>query len=116
MPTTTSGATTTNSDSENSSDEDDNMATEPNNSSTPHLIRIFLDALPMAQKDILCFPLCTDGTQKKQKLILPMYLQEMALDQFSQLQSQNQYATNVLTYEQIKNKLVNLCHPRIPVY
>jgi len=48
-------------------------------------------------------------TNEKKVEILPMYLQDVALDLIFQLQSLNQFET--LTYDQLKEKLVNLSRP-----
>jgi len=53
-----------------------------------------------------------DNTKRKE--LLPMYLQDTALDLVFQLKLQN--LVTETTYAELKDKLVSLCRPKIPLY
>jgi hypothetical protein len=52
--------------------------------------------------------------EAKQKEILPLYLQEIALDYIFQLKALDQY--DKLTFAEIKSKLINIGRPKVPAY
>jgi hypothetical protein len=118
MPVTRTGAESYKPNSSDESDSDEEM-TNPQKPSynIPHLTKFSGRHTEDPDRFFLVFEHLASiqgWDETKMKEILPLYLQEIALDYVFQLKALDQYDN--LKFSDLKEKLVNIGRPRVPAY